>query len=389
MSGGGGGGGNAWKYLFGIGAVVAITAMALEPHYGHSGIGIPVMLVVGGLMLLFGSCEALILSVDGLGGRLKWNPFFAGTMAGLASNLPEIIMIGFVVAKNPRVAFVVTCLTLHVNALVFGLYTALLPKDESGHARMPKAIVEIGTDLVACAAGLFLALGSLMVTMKLFATGKHSGEGLGMLDLTVIGGALLVVLVVSIVEMARRFSQEEAGERPENDTPEPPASWGRILGFGLLGTVGSMIGGDAVGEFAEALVHGLQTQGWSEMIGAIIISLFSGIASYLLLASAHVKKKYDVALSTVTGAVTEMPFLVLPATFLMMAGFARFGIIPRLPNGAVLAIDLETTSVLLFGFPTLLVLWKSIADDGKISPMETAVMVVLFGLVIYFLAAHG
>jgi hypothetical protein len=156
-----------------------------------------------------------------------------------------------------------------------------------------------------------------------------------------------------------------------------------------LGTVGSMIGGDAVGEFAEALVHGLQTQGWSEMIGAIIISLFSGIASYLLLASAHVKKKYDVALSTVTGAVTEMPFLVLPATFLMMAGFARFGIIPRLPNGAVLAIDLETTSVLLFGFPTLLVLWKSIADDGKISPMETAVMVVLFGLVIYFLAAHG
>jgi hypothetical protein len=386
---GGASGGNTWKYLFGIGAAVAITAMALEPHVGHGGILMPVLLVSGGLMLLFGSCEAMILSVDGLGGRLKWNPFFAGTMAGLASNLPEIIMIGFVVAKEPRVAFVVTCLTLHVNALIFGIYTGLLPKDESGHAKMPQAIVEIGTDLVACAAGIFLALGSLMVTMKLFATGKHGGEGLGIADLTVIGVALLVVMVVSVIQMAQRFASEEATEAPPAVAPAIPASWARIIGFGLLGTAGAMIGGDAVGEFAEAVVHGLRARGWSEMIGAIIISLFSGIASYLLLASAHVKKKYDVALSTVTGAVTEMPFLVLPATFLMMAAFAKFGIIPMLPNGSVLAIDLETTSVLLFGFPTLLVLWKSIADDGKISPMETAVMVVLFGLVIYFLAAHG
>jgi hypothetical protein len=387
MSGGGGGGGHLWKYLYGIGAVVALGAMVLGHQIGHGGLLVPMLLVAGGLMLIFGSCEAMILSVDGLGGKLKWNPFFAGTMAGLASNLPEIIMIGFVVAKNPRVAFVVTCLTLHVNALVFGIYTALLPKDESGHARMPQAIVEIGTDLVSCAAGIFLALGSVMVTMRLFATGKHGGEGLGVLDLTVIGVGLFIIMVISIAQMAQRFAGEEEGEAKA--PVSPPASWGRILGFGLLGTVGSMVGGDAVGEFAEALVHGLHTRGWSEMIGAIIISLFSGIASYLLLASAHVKKKYDVALSTVTGAVTEMPFLVLPSTFLMMAAFAHFGIIPKLPSGSVLAIDLETTSVLLLGFPILLVLWKSIADDGKISPMETAVMIVLFGLVIYFLAAHG
>lgn len=388
MSGGGGGGGNLWKYLFGAGAVVSVSTMVWEHLHGHvDGILFPIGLALGGLMLIFGSCEAMILSVDGLGGRLKWNPFFAGTMAGLASNVPEIIMIGFVVAKEPRIAFVVTCLTLHVNALVFGLYSALMPKDDSGHAPMPQAIIEIGTDLVACAAGLFLVLGMLMVTMKVFGTGKHAGEGLGIADLTVISVGLLIVMVVSIIQMAQRFSGAEGGHG--NGSVASPVGWGVILGYGALGTAGSLVGGHAVGDFAEALVHGLQARGYSEMIGAIVISLFSGIASYLMIANAHWQKKYDIALSNVCGAVTEMPFLVLPSTFLLMAGFAKFGIIPMLPNGGVLAIDLETTSVLLFGFPTLLVLWKSIADDGKISPMETAVMVVLFGLVIYVLAAHG
>jgi hypothetical protein len=74
---------------------------------------------------------------------------------------------------------------------------------------------------------------------------------------------------------------------------------------------------------------------------------------------------------------------------IMMAVFAQLGIIPKLPHGGVLTIDLETTSVLLFAFPTLLVLWKSIADDGMINKVETAVMVVMFGLVIFFLAVHG
>lgn len=32
---------------------------------------------------------------------------------------------------------------------------------------------------------------------------------------------------------------------------------------------------------------------------------------------------------------------------------------------------------------------KSITDDGKINKLETTVMCVLFGLIIYFLAKHG
>ena len=134
--------------------------------------------VLTGVALVFGSCEAMIKCVEALGERQKWNDFVAGTMAGLASNVPEIIMLGFVVAAAPRVAFVVTCLTLHVNALIFGVYSALLPKNETGHALLPSAITKLGADLLACAAGVFLALGTMMLTLKVFDAGDHRGEGL-------------------------------------------------------------------------------------------------------------------------------------------------------------------------------------------------------------------
>ena len=41
-------------------------------------------------------------------------------------------------------------------------------------------------------------------------------------------------------------------------------------------------------------------------------------------------------------------------------------------NGAVLAIDLETTSVVILGFPTMLIMWKSVQDDGTGNWVETA-----------------
>jgi hypothetical protein len=371
------------------GAVVCGAAYGLEHAHVGPGFLAVALLAMGGLALVFGSCEAMILCVEGLGEKLRWNEFVAGTMAGLASNVPEIIMIGFVVAAEPRVAFVVTCLTLHVNALVFGIYSGLLPKDTSGHAELPEAVVKLGADLLACAAGLFLALGTLMLSLKVFDAGDHRGEGLGVPDLYAIGAGLLVVQVVSVREMLQRFSAADAPGSKSDPKPKEPPKIGPIVGYGLLGMGGSFLGGHAVGDFADELVKALTARHYPEMVGAIVVSLFSGIASYLMIASAHVKGKTALALSNVSGAVTQMPFVVFPCTLIMMAAFAQGGIIPRLPYGSVLAIDMETTSVLLFAFPTLLLLWKSITDDGKVNKLETTVMVVLFGLIIYFLAQHG
>lgn len=411
MSGGGGGGGR-WKQILAGGAAICGLVYVLEHFHVHAGPLTIALLAVGGLAMIFGSCEAMIMCVEGVGQKLKWNEFVAGTMAGLASNVPEVIMIGFVVKAEPRVAFVVTCLTLHVNALVFGIYSGLLPTDESGHAALPEAIVKLGADLLALAAGLFLAIGTLMLTMRTFATGDHRGEGLGAMDLYAIGGGMLIVQVVSTREMLKRFAaadaeqhdaeQEKAKPAPKEDPkkkdhreaeekppPEKEATMGAIIGYGLLGIGGSFIGGHAVGDFADGIVKALNERHYPEMIGAIIVSFFSGIASYAMIASAHVKGKVSLALSNVSGAVTQMPFVVFPCTLIMMAAFAQTKLIPTLPNGGVLPIDMETTSVLLFAFPTLLLLWKSITDDGKINKLETTVMCVLFGLIMYFLAKHG
>jgi hypothetical protein len=386
---GGGGGGNLWKILYVAGGIVCV-AVSLFHREGEAGLGLAIVQATGGLAILFGSCEAMILCVERLGERKRWNPFVAGAIAGLASNVPEIAMLGFVVAKEPRVAFVVACLTLHVNALVFGFYSALLPKDESGHSRLPAIMVKLGTDMLGCAAGIFLAMGTLMLTLKAFDAGTFRGEGLGASDLYMLSAGLIIVEVVYIQEMMRRFAASDAPrhEEVEGSSLTLPG-WSVIIGYGLLGTVGSLIGGHAVGEFSGVVVRTLNDRGFSEMVGGIVVSLFAGIGSYLIMASAHVKGKFDIALSNVSGAVTQVPYVVLPATMALMAAFAQLGIIPRLPHGGVLAIDLETTSVLLFAFPTMLILWKSISDDGMINKVETAVMVVLFALIIFFLAVHG
>jgi hypothetical protein len=385
-----GGGSGLWKVLYVIGVVIIAASKISEHARGAPAFLVPGLDAAGGLMLVFGSCEAMILAVEGLGARLGWNDFVAGTMAGLASNVPEIITIAFVVAKEPRVAFVVACLTLHVNALVFAIYSGLLPKDKSGHAHLPSAIVKQGADLLACAAGLFLAMGTLMLTLRAFESGDHKGEGLGAWDLIAVGIGLIIVEVISVIDLIKNFSGRADTEEPEpKGAPKKGHSTGAIVLYSVLGIGGAFLGGEAVGDFADALVKTLTAHGVSEMVGAIILSLFSGIASYLMIASAHMKKKYDLALSNVAGAVTQMPFVVLPATLILMAVFSKTGVIPVLPHGGVLAIDFETTSVLLFAFPTLLVMWKAITDDGKVNKIETTIMIVLFALIIYFLAQHG
>jgi len=393
---GGGGGGSSWIYVLVAGVVLCGAGYGLE--YAHAGphwVAIT-CLAFGGLGVVFGSCEAMIKCVEGVGERLDWNQFVAGTLAGLASNIPEIVMLGFVVAAAPRVAFVVVALTLHVNALMFGVYSGLLPRDPKGQARLPEPLVKISTDLYAAGGGVFLATGCLMVLMTVFDTGDHRGEGFGVWDLYAIGACLLVVQAVATTRLVQRFSASGGDEEP--DEPEKPAkktlaktppSWGKITWFGVLGVGTSLLGGHAVGDFADALVAGLEAAGYPEMVGAIILSLFAGAGAYVMIITAHVKKMHDIALANVSGSITQVPFLVLPAVMILIAALNQLGVVPTLEHGSVLAIDLETTSVILLAFPPMLILWKSVQDDGTVNWVETAGMVAVFGLNIYFLAQHG
>jgi hypothetical protein len=326
-----------------------------------------------------------------------WNPFVAGTMAGLASNIPELVMLGFVLAAAPRVGFIVTCLTLHVGALVLGIYSGFLPRDATGHARLPEALVKITTDQFAAAAGVFLGCGLVMIMLKTFSAGAHRGEGLGVLDLTVIGVALLLVQVVAVVELVRRFSSDpaegdgDAKAAPKADVAdeEPVPSWKAIAGYGAVGLVASVVGGHAVGDFADVLVKGLADRGYAEMVGALLLSVFASAGAFAMIVTSHSRKLYDVALASAAGQVSQVPFVVLPVAMLLLAAFAVTGVIPRGASGAVLPIDLETTSVILLAFPPMLILYKSVQDDGKVNWVETAGMLAVFAVTTYLLAQHG
>jgi hypothetical protein len=393
----GGGGGNGWiKMLVGGGTVVAGATLAprLLGHDAVPGWLHAVALGLGGLAVVFGSCEAMIRSVEGIGRRVGWNPFVAGTMAGLASNVPELVMLGFVLAAAPRVGFIVTCLTLHVGALAFGLYSGFLPRDTTGHARLPEPLVKISTDLFAGAAGVFLGTGLVMIMLRAFAAGDHGGEGLGVLDLSVIGVALLTVQVVATLELVKRFSGTPAKRDDESANPNPALAdaapgWSTIAGYGAIGLVASVVGGHAVGDFADALVAGLAERGYPEMVGALLLSVFASAGAFAMIVTSHAKGMYDVALASAAGQVSQVPFVVLPVAMLLLAVLAGTGVIPIAPSGAVLPIDLETTSVVVLAFPAMLMLWKAVQDDGQVSWVETAAMVCVFGIVVYLLAAHG
>lgn len=386
----GGTAGTLWVKIMIAGGIGIAIATGLE-HFEAGPHWIPAtLLALGGLAVVFGSCEAMIKCVEGVARRMRLNKFVAGTMAGLASNIPELVMLGFVIAKEPRVGFIVVAFTLHVGAMTFGVYSALLPRDKSGQAKLPEPLVKLSTDLYAGAGGVFMVTGLLMVLMYLFGEGSDRKVALNSIDLYVIGFSLLAVQVVAVTRLVKRFSgskDEDAIEAsPEQPTNAPSVS--SIAGYGLLGIVTAVIGGHAVGDFADILVSSLTAAGYSEMIGALILSVFATAGATAMIATAHAKGMYDIALANVSGAVTQVPFVVLPLVLILIGIFAQTGVTSQSPDMA-LPIDLETTSVIIMAFPPMLILWKAIQDDGFVNWVETITMVAIFGLVIYFLAAHG
>ncbi len=379
-----------WLLIGGL-VLVAIATFLIKSHGWLHGI----VLGVGGLIVVFASSEMMIKAVDGYAKRTKMNSFVAGTMGGLSSNIPELVMLGFVLAATPKIGFIVTVLTLHVGAAAFGLYCGVLPRDVEGNASLPKPLVGLSTDLYAAAAGVFFSLGVIMLLMRSFAAGTSRSSSLTITDLYVFGAILLSIQVVAVMRLVKRFSVEHKPESVD-DVPveveknEKLMSIGTIAAFSVAGIVASVVGGHSVGEFAGILVQKLSEAGYSEMFGAVILSIFAAAGAFIMIGTAHAQKKYNIAMANASGAITQVPFLVLPVAMIMLAVFTQTGIISPLDDlGGVIPIDMHTTTAILLGFPSMLILWKAVQDDGKVNWLETMTMVAMFALVIYLLIAHG
>jgi hypothetical protein len=89
-----------WGWVLVVGLVLAATL-----HFVHvpGALG-AVLELVGGLLLIGGSCEALIISVEGGSALLGWSKFVGGTFAAVVSNIPEIALLGFFVVDDPTMA---------------------------------------------------------------------------------------------------------------------------------------------------------------------------------------------------------------------------------------------------------------------------------------------
>jgi Ca2+/Na+ antiporter len=373
-----------WGWVLALGFVLAGVL-----HFVHlEGVVGALLEVVTGLLLIGGSCEALIYSVEGMSHLFGWNKFVGGTIAAVVSNIPEIALLGFFVLDDPTMAFVIGLMSVYTNSMVFALYAVLLPKDR-GAAHIPAPIVKAGTDLLSFGGGLCLALAGTMICLREFDSPITT---IGAPELAFVGGSLFAVFVTFLVTLVKSSSAEDAkakeapaqgAETPEDEPEEEhagvPRTLGGVLGLLSLGVVGSFLGGHAmsdVGDFIVATFPGL-----SSMTVALILALISGVPTYVIVGNAHLKKQALIALSNTFGGLTQNLFNVMAICCLMIAVFNWVGILDH----TTIPINLATTLSVLFIYPTYSILSRAIEDDGKFNWIEIVSLLALFSFLMFVL----
>lgn len=333
-----------------------------------------VLQLVAGLLILQGACEALVQSVEHLGGRLRWDAFVAGTFAEMLATLPEFVVIIFLVRVDPLTAFTVAFITVYNNALIMSVYAFFLPRDRDGLFVMPRAITRAGTEVLVAGAGLVLIIG----IMKLAGATHLQHDVLQARDLFVIAFVLFAVFGLYLYTLVRHHAAaREPGEAEETG---PHAGWGVIVGLFLLGVVGAVIGGDAVSAFADDALHNFNLP---SIPTAILLAFFAGLSELVIIYKAHRRQQLEVALSNAFGGVAEVMFLVVPFTLLMIGLFA---VITGNPIYAV-PVNFTTTTLVLLIFPVFFVLLQYLRNEHTFSVLQAGAMTGLYILLLYALMA--
>jgi Ca2+/Na+ antiporter len=331
-------------------------------------IAISALQLIAGLTLLQGACEALILGVERLGARYRWDSFIAGTIGEIASNLPEFVVIAFLVRVDALMAFLIAVVAIYSNALAFSVYSFFLPKDVKGKFLMPDPITRAGTEVLIAGSGIALVIGFVFLALRSEA---HKTE-LNRVDLGLIALVLFVVFGFYIYSLMHYYSKQEDEDKAE---PLDPAmhsvSWSAIISMLALGTAGAFVGGESISAFADSALHRISLP---QVPTALILAFFAGVSEYLMVFKAHRKGELGIALSNVFGAITQQMFLVFPFTALFIALM-----------GATIPINFVTTISLILLFPVFFVLFEYLEEDHTLNNLDAAGMVGIFALIVYVL----
>ncbi|MHA2005546.1 MAG: hypothetical protein ACW960_15895 [Candidatus Thorarchaeota archaeon] len=344
-----------WQLVYIVGLIIVGTMLVLDfigVHLPHDTVAY--IELAGGVMLIGGACEAFVISVEGIAHNFNMTDYVSGIYASLASTIPELAVIIFLIlGQQFEMAWVLALATIFMNSLVFAIYTLMLPKDEQGNFRLPDAIQWVGSDLLTMGAVISLAVGLSMIVVMLFPKyyGKtpepidHDGED---------GGVIYHHLT-----------------RP------------KLALYLIFASAGALLGGEALANFAN-FASGAEGLNLSFLHTALLLVIFAGTPEYIIVASSHIKEEIEVALSNAFGGIVQVFFVIFGFT-LLASGITGFA----LNIQDVVPIDLFSVVLLVFAFPSMFLLRQMITDDSKVNALESIAMIAVFVMMLYILLIYG
>jgi len=382
-----------WQLSYIVGLVIVVPLLLLDfigLHLIPETI-MPYLELLGGILLIAGSCEAFVLSVEGIAHNMNLTDYVAGIYASIASTIPELFVLMFLILSGQyEMAWILALATIFLNSLVFALYTLVLPKDDHGNFRLPDAINHVGSDLLTMGSVISLSVGLSMMLVHLFpmtAANVLIPQFLDSGELILFGLCLFVVFISYLYRITKYYGKCD----PSSDDPYvaceiqhdvmPKKTLTIYLVFAVIGAA---LGGEAISSFAHFTID---TVGLPIIYAALLLVVFAGTPEYIIVASSHRKEKLEVALSNAFGGIVQVFFVVFGFTMIAsgIIGFydpAQLGL-------NIIPIELYSVVLLLFAFPTMFILRQMITDDAKINALESVSMIAVFIMMLYILLFYG
>jgi Ca2+/Na+ antiporter len=375
-----------WQLAYLVGFVIIIGLSLLDIiglHLGEYPLAIAEL--IGGILLIGGACEAFVISVEGIAHNYKMTDYVSGIYASLASTIPELSVIVFLlIGGKYELAWVLALATIFMNSLVFAIYTLILPKDEDGNYRLPDAINWVGSELLSMGAIISLSVGLSMLMVFVFAIEnpllpRHLEAG----ELFVFGGALLGVFVAYLYWITKYYGSaaEDPELQVESHIQQHPLSRQQLAIYLIVASAGALLGGEALSGFAH---FATSTLNLSFVHAALLLVIFGGTPEYIIVASSHRKDQLEVALSNAFGGIVQVFFVIFGFT-LVAAGISSTlaGVTQVIP------IDLFSVVLLFFAFPSMFILRVIITDDSSVNALESISMIAVFIMMLYILLMYG
>lgn len=384
-----------WQISYIVGFAVVVPMLILETiglHLIPEAI-VPYVELIGGILLIAGSCEAFVLSVEGLAHNMNLTDYVAGIYASIASTIPELFVLLFLILGGQyEMAWILALATIFMNSLVFALYTLVLPKDHEGNFRLPDAIHHVGSDLLTMGSVISLSVGLSMMLVHLFPMTPGNeliSQYLDSGELILFGFCLIIVFLAYLYRITKYYGTvdpKSSDPLMDSDLVNHVMHKKTLAIFIFIAALGAALGGEALSSFAN-FASGPEGLNLPIIHAALLLVIFGGTPEYIIVASSHRKDEIEVALSNAFGGIVQVFFVIFGFTMIASGLLGYFD--PILMGHEILPIELYSVVLLLFAFPTMFILRTMITDDAKVNALESVSMIAVFIMMLYILLFYG